>query len=182
MIQPLTTARVSSIIIKILPHRSSIGLGMQLCDYMRTGKSQIILGQTWDLCLSLPPSQKGSRLRVYMPCNSDSVRNAGCRGCGNINLWNLNRMEYSIYSKCSLQMVKESHIGNTSLACDYLVLLVCYRATPPSYRANNMIPDQSTETMSLKLTSVDLPNLAGRYCPKRFSWWIWSRLSTTLTT
>jgi len=34
-------------------------------------------------------------------------------------------MEYSIYSKCSLQMVKESHIGNTSLACNYLVLLVC---------------------------------------------------------
>jgi hypothetical protein len=77
-------------------------------------------------------------------------------------------MEYSIYSKCSLQMVKESHIGNRSLACDYLVLLVCYIATPPSYRANNTIPDQSAETMSLKLTSVDLPNLAGRYCPKGF--------------
>ena len=66
-------------------------------------------------------------------------------------------------------MVKESHIGNRSLACDYLVLLVCYSTTLPSYRANNTIPDQSTETMSLKLTSVDLPNLAGHYCPKGFS-------------
>jgi len=148
---------------------------------MRTCKSRIILGLSWtDVrpVLSLSASQKGSRLRLYyMPCSSDStsLRNAGCWPCGNINLWNLNRMEYSIYNRCSLQMVKESHIGNRSLACDYLVLLMCYSATPPSYRANNMIPDQSTETMSLKLTSVDLPNLAGRYCPKGFSWWMCSR-------
>jgi hypothetical protein len=34
-------------------------------------------------------------------------------------------MEYSTYNKCSLQMVKESNISNTSLACNHLVLLVC---------------------------------------------------------
>ena len=48
----------------------------------------------------------------------------------------------TVYGKCSLQMVKESHIGHRSLACDYLVLLVCYSATPPSYRANNTTANQ----------------------------------------
>ena len=45
-------------------------------------------------------------------------------------------------------------------ACD-IVILVFYSANPPSYRAKNMMPDQSTEKMSLKLTSVDLPNFSG---------------------
>jgi hypothetical protein len=77
------------------------------------------------------------------------------------------------YSQCSLQTGKPGHIDNISLTCNYLVLQVCYSATLPSYRANNAIPDQSAETMSLKLTSVDLPNLAGRYRPNCFSWCRW---------
>ena len=66
-------------------------------------------------------------------------------------------------------MGKQGHMDNISLTCNYPVLQVCYSITPPSYRANDAIPDQLTETMSLKLTSVELPNLAGCYCPKPFS-------------
>ena len=66
-------------------------------------------------------------------------------------------------------MGKQGYIDNISLTCNYPVFQVCYSITPPSYRANNVIPDQSTETMLLKLTSVELPNLAGHYCPKPFS-------------
>ena len=66
-------------------------------------------------------------------------------------------------------MEKQGYIDNISLTCNYPVLQVCYSVTPPSYIANNAIPDQSTETMSLKLTSVELPNLAGHYRPKPFS-------------
>jgi hypothetical protein len=66
-------------------------------------------------------------------------------------------------------------IGNGPATHGYLVLQVHYNVTAPSYRADGEILDWLPEAMSLELISIGLPNLAGHYRWKCFSWcwWFW---------
>ena len=77
---------------------------------------------------------------------------------------------FSIIADVSYSSWKQISIGNTLSAWGYLVFQLCYNMTAPSYIAYNAIPDWPPEAMVLKIISTDLPNLAGHYCQKGFSW------------